>query len=166
MSEVWKDIPGWVGFYQVSDLGRVKSLARTIDSGRPGVTIDLRERILRASVAGHGYLVVVLTRRNDRTTIPVYRLVLAAFVGPCPDGMEGCHNDGDKTNNTPANLRWDTRSENIRDTVRHGNHQMASKTHCAKGHPFAGDNLYESGGRRYCRTCRSVRHLARKQASS
>lgn len=50
----------------------------------------------------------------------VHRLVLETFIGPCPDGMEGCHNDGVRTNNHVDNLRWDSRSENAKDKVRHG----------------------------------------------
>lgn len=50
----------------------------------------------------------------------VHRLVLEAFVGPCPPGMECCHNDGDPSNNALANLRWDTSASNNADKIRHG----------------------------------------------
>lgn len=50
----------------------------------------------------------------------VHRLVLLAFVGECPIGMECCHNDGDSTNNDLRNLRWDTHKSNINDKVSHG----------------------------------------------
>lgn len=50
----------------------------------------------------------------------VHRLVLLAFVGPCPDGLQACHNDGDRENNRPDNLRWDTPSSNYADRDRHG----------------------------------------------
>ena len=50
----------------------------------------------------------------------VHVLVLTVFIGPCPEGMEGCHEDGDFTNNRVDNLRWDTHQENQRDMVRHG----------------------------------------------
>lgn len=50
----------------------------------------------------------------------VHRLVLEAFVGPCPFGMEGCHNDGDPTNNNLVNLRWDTHKNNEKDKIKHG----------------------------------------------
>jgi hypothetical protein len=50
----------------------------------------------------------------------VHRIVLATFVGPCPDGYEACHNDGDPTNNNLSNLRWDTHRSNVDDTKRHG----------------------------------------------
>lgn len=56
--------------------------------------------------------------RRHRTHV----LVLTMFVGPCPDGREGLHWDGDKTNNDVSNLRWGTRSENMKDAVRQGSH--------------------------------------------
>lgn len=57
------------------------------------------------------------------TTYPsVHRLILEAFDGPCPDGMQCCHNDGDATNNHPDNLRWDTPKANAADAIRHGTH--------------------------------------------
>ena len=62
----------------------------------------------------------------------VHRLVLSLFVGPCPEGMECCHNDGDRTNNRVENLRWDTHRNNIADKRRHGTHQAGSKHGMAK----------------------------------
>src|SRR5262245_28162285 len=50
----------------------------------------------------------------------VHRLVLEAFVGPCPPGQTACHNDGDTANNALGNLRWDTRTENMADKKKHG----------------------------------------------
>lgn len=68
-----------------------------------------------------GYLRVGPSVNGKRLRFSVHRLVLEAFVGPCPDGMEGCHNDGDKSNNRPSNLRWDTQSANSFDNIyRHG----------------------------------------------
>lgn len=66
------------------------------------------------------YMVSVWTPTGQRKVMQVHRLVLAAFVGPCPDGMEACHNDGDPSNNRPENLRWDTRVSNMADTLTHG----------------------------------------------
>ncbi len=64
----------------------------------------------------------------------VHRLVLEAFVGPCPPGMQCCHYDGDKSNNAATNLRWDTRRANMLDLTRHGrpNHARGSKAGNAK----------------------------------
>jgi hypothetical protein len=50
----------------------------------------------------------------------IHRLVLEAFVGPAPDGMEGCHNDGNPENNNLLNLRWDTHASNMADQLAHG----------------------------------------------
>jgi hypothetical protein len=63
----------------------------------------------------------VALRRDGRTaTARVSHLVLTAFVGPRPEGMEACHNDGNAENNRVENLRWDTHESNIQDAVRHG----------------------------------------------
>jgi hypothetical protein len=84
----------------------------------------------------------------------VHRMVLPAFVGRCPPGMESCHRDDDKANNNVWNLRWASRGANIRDCVRNGSHNMARRTHCARGHAYSPENtrIRKSGGRR-CVTC-------------
>lgn len=168
MTEMWRSVPGWEGYYEVSSLGRVKSLTRTVQN-RPGVFMTRRGRVLTPHRTRDGYLVVWLTRENARTEYRIHRLVLSAFVGAEPEGTEGCHNDGDKTNNAVANLRWDTRSANTYDKVRHGAHPMSSKTHCPQGHPYDAENTYRPPGRRerHCRTCRTEakrRHAARLAA--
>lgn len=62
----------------------------------------------------------------------VHRLVLEAFVGPCPDGMEACHNDGNPRNNRLDNLRWDTPSSNMQDKKKHGTNNHGEKNLSAK----------------------------------
>lgn len=109
--EEWKAIAGWVGYYEVSNLGRVRSLARIAKDGR-----KVRGRILKPG--GIKYLIVGLSN-GQVTDAPVHRLVLEAFKGPCPPGLEGCHGDGDSKNNRLSNLRWDTRAANAADTTKH-----------------------------------------------
>lgn len=152
MNENWKPVPGYEGVYEVSDLGRVRSLDRLDAAGRP------RRGQPRSSTAdGGGYLQVSLWRDGSERRVSVHRLVLVAFVGPAPKGMEACHNDGDSTNNTLANLRWDTRSANSLDRVRHGTHPEARKTHCPAGHPYDEANTYlDPRARRQCRPCRQA----------
>lgn len=70
-----------------------------------------------------GYLTVVLFVNGTRKTQLVHQLVLKTFVGPRPKGYDSCHGDGDKSNNHLSNLRWDTRSENMKDLYRHGRKQ-------------------------------------------
>lgn len=106
VTENWLPVVGYEGAYEVSDLGRVRSLNR-------------RKVVMRPSVSG-GRPKVNLWLGNERSTHTVYRLVLNAFVGPCPDGMEACHYDGNALNSRLGNLRWDTRAGNIIDKRRHG----------------------------------------------
>ncbi len=84
----------------------------------------------RTSKAGHIQVTLYVN------TIPVrycaHRLILEAFVGPCPPGMECCHRDGNPANNRPENLRWGTRAENAADSIRHGTKPMGSRHHRAK----------------------------------
>jgi len=67
----------------------------------------------------NGYSRVHLGLGNKKS---IHRLVLETFVGPCPENMECCHNNGDKSDNRVENLRWDTKSNNSKDDIRHGIH--------------------------------------------
>jgi hypothetical protein len=100
-----------------------------------------------------GYLYVNLKRVGSQSQRAVHRLVLEAFVGPCPPGMEGCHNDGDQLNNRLDNLRWDTPSNNKLDSVRHGTHAEARQVMCQRGHQLAGPNLLPTAVKRGWRGC-------------
>jgi hypothetical protein len=76
--------------------------------------------------------VITLVSIAGRKLLYVHRLVLEAFVGPCPDGMEGCHGDGDTANNRLGNLRWDTPKSNRADASRHGTVPLGSRHGNAK----------------------------------
>lgn len=112
--EEWRPVVGYEGYYSVSSLGRVRR-----EFACHGARVG---RILTARAANEtGYFVVALMVKRRQRTIAVHRLVLEAFVSPCPPGMEACHfPDPDKGNNALSNLRWDTRSANYADRVRHG----------------------------------------------
>jgi len=117
-TETWKPIVGCEGFYEVSDMGRVRSLDRMV-RGRPGVTRRHVGRI-RKPVFISGYPAYSLSVGGLSKTRFAHRLVLEAFVGPCPDGMEACHHNDVKADPRLANLRWDTRKSNAADMVRNG----------------------------------------------
>ncbi len=116
--EDWRAVPGFEDLYEVSDLGRVKSLAR-LKRGRGNRMNPLRERILKATPC-YGYLQVGLSEDGQVTYKKVHALVLTAFVGPRPEGMESRHLNGDRRDNHLANLCWGTKLENATDKHRHG----------------------------------------------
>lgn len=128
-AEEWRPVVGWPE-YEVSDSGSVRSVSRTI-VGKDGRVIPKPGRPLSTSVRDGGYLVVHFrVRASGRKSMPfVHRLVLDAFVGQCPDGMECRHKDGNAANNRLDNLVWGTPLENARDRDEHGTHARG------EGHP-------------------------------
>lgn len=107
--ERWKDVVGFDG-YEVSDLGRVRSWFK---SGGRGSRADKPRLLKLRPLKNYPYLRVGLTRDNRIHDKRVHRLVLEAFVGPCPEGMECSHADDNKYNNRLVNLSWDTRENNL-----------------------------------------------------
>lgn len=115
MTERWAPISGWEGLYSASDRGRIRSETRHVVSRWGGLKI-VRSRILASGRSGSGYLHVTLAREGAAYRVSVHRLVLEAFVGPCPPGMECRHHpDNCRTNNRLENLSWGTHSQNMRD---------------------------------------------------
>lgn len=153
MTERWMAIPGY-DYYEVSDHGRVRSLDR-VGVSRWGTPRQMKGRVLKQIPQGR-YLVVALYQAGQQPgNHLVHRLVLSAFVGPCPSGHEALHYDDDGNNNRLENLRWGTRSENAHDCLRNGNHWRGNATHCPNGHERTDENTYvaPSTGYRYCRIC-------------
>lgn len=109
MTELWKDIPGYEGIYQVSDKGRIKSLTRKVwNYTKPG-------RILKPQHKPNGYLQVNLRKDGggDKHAY-VHRIVAQVFL-PNPDGLpEVNHKDFDKSNNSVENLEWVSDKDNKR----------------------------------------------------
>lgn len=124
-------VVGWENEYEVSDRGRVRSIARVVQRVRRG-SQTIHERILNYGIANNGYPRVNLSRQSKVTGYLVHRLVLEAFVGPCPANMEALHHDGDKTNCTLSNLRWGTSAENKADMRRHYGYWPAGRARPAR----------------------------------
>lgn len=129
----WRTIAGWEGFYEVSDDGRVKSLARTVEMIRRArvVRVGLRERIMRTPLC-EGYPKVTLSRPGKQERKFVHQLVCTAFHGPAPDGHEVAHNNGDRLDPRATNLRWATRHENVLDMAAHGTQRRGEQMPMAK----------------------------------
>ena len=111
MEEVWKPIEGYEGLYEVSNLGRVRSL-----EFRNNHVLVRRNKILSATDNGHGYKIVGLRTSSDdrRRNYYVHRLVAAAFVKNPNNLPVVDHIDHDRSNNVASNLQWVTQAENVR----------------------------------------------------
>lgn len=118
MSEVWKDIPGYEGFYQMSDLGNIRSLDRLV-SGKNGTARKLKGHIMRPSKAVKGLYSRIQLRKNNKVKqMLVHRLVMLTFVGPCPIGEEVLHGPAGISVNSLQNLKYGTHSKNTMDRYR------------------------------------------------
>lgn len=113
-TEIWRDVVGYEGLYQISSNGRIKRLHQD-QRHRCGLF-----RILKQKINKNGYHSIGLYKNKNRKDFLVHRLVLRAFIGQCPKKMESCHNDGNAGNNFIGNLRYDTRSNNALDRTKHG----------------------------------------------
>jgi len=156
LGQTWLPVVGYEGLYEASDQG----LIRRIGKAR-GAT---RGRILKAPLDSRGYPQVNLCKNGKRLHTVVHIIIATAFYGPCPEGLECRHLDGNRANNKASNLKWGTPSENNYDRVQHGTfkNMNTDKTHCAHGHEFTPENTklrtYREGGGRECRTCKTRRH--------
>jgi HNH endonuclease len=130
--ENWKSVVGVVG-YAVSDLGRIKS---TIP--RKGGRAMVNDGLLTGWIqeVRSGYKRQLVAFRQDKKTIikRVHHVVLDAFIGLRPFGMEALHKNGDSLDNRLTNLRWGTHSDNMQDSVRHGTKSKPPIHHGEKHH--------------------------------
>lgn len=111
--EIWKDITGYEGHYQVSNFGRIKSVARKIKYGETHAPANKPEMILKPKQKNSGYLFVSLCKNNNIKYSHIHRLVASAFI-PNPENKPLVnHIDGNKQNNSIGNLEWVTPIENI-----------------------------------------------------
>lgn len=127
MDEEWRDIKGYEGLYQVSNLGRVKRISKlkSIDKGY----VSKRDRMLKPGVRKDGYLFVGLSINNELKTYNIHRLVAMAFIENELKLEEVNHIDENKTNNEVNNLEWCTHEYN----VNYGNRNYRAKKSLTNG---------------------------------
>jgi len=165
--ETWKDIPGYEGHYQASDLGRIKSLSR-VTVKKNGVSMSVKEKILSGKAHRHGYSSYVLRKDGKSHPFHGHVLVMRAFKGMPDPGLIICHNDSDGSNNRLENLRYDTAKSNYADTVAVGNALRGEKNPNAvltteivldiRNRRASGEGV-QSLANRYAITTSQIRHI-------
>lgn len=121
MAEIWKPVVGFEGYYEVSNLGRVRT-----DPGAKGISWHYHAgKILRQHDSDRYFRVALCGPRKIFRT--VHTLVLYAFIGPRPRGKVCRHIDGNAYNNVASNLKWGTQQQNIDDKQKHGTQTRGSK---------------------------------------
>lgn len=118
--EIWKDINGFEGAYQVSNYGNVRSLDREVKQGKHGNTRIIKGIQMKPTDNGNGYLIVALRKKSKRKNFYIHRLVAEHFVENVGCGEYVNHKDYNTLNNHADNLEWCTQSANIR----HSAHRM------------------------------------------
>ena len=119
--EKWKPVVGFEGRYEVSDMGRVRSLIKKDSRGQkrsPGILAKTKEKRGEGRVTRE--FVTLMAKKAVRKQCSVHKLVVEAFLGKAPEGKEICHNNGNPIDNRLSNLRYDTHKNNEKDKLTHG----------------------------------------------
>lgn len=156
--ERWLPAVGYDG-YEVSDLGRVRSLDRVLPCA--GRMRRHHGKVLTPSVMPKGGHLQVGVGSNNRRY--VHHLVMEAFVGPRPIGLEVRHRNGVPSDNRLSNLVYGTHIENAQDMLLHGTNRNARKTRCINDHELSGDNLAPRKDGRRCRQCKTDTDRRRRE---
>jgi hypothetical protein len=137
MNEQWKPVVGFEGIYEVSSLGRVRSIDRYVATGYEGKGSRLVPgRLLKTQQDKGGYRTLDLRsagQGNIRYPCKVYRLVAEAFIGQSPSPLHVVnHINGIKTDDRPENLEWITQAENMSHAGKHGLMRHGERCHLSK----------------------------------
>lgn len=128
--EIWKDIQGYEGLYQVSNLGKIKSLDRIIKANKDGGKRLAKGELKTLQKGWHGYLWVALCKNGKSKTYSVHRLVALAFIENKENMPQVNHIDGNKENNSVGNLEWCDDAKNIRHALYNGLVKNAKSVRC------------------------------------
>ena len=135
MHEIWKPVPGYGGHYEASNLGNIRVKDRVVvrkHSTGGMANFFYKGRLLKPCRSDkYNHQVVHIGYDGKKENVLVHKMVMLAFVGPCPEKMECCHGNGDAADNRIENLRWDTHQENNQDRKKHGRYASG------EAHPMA-----------------------------
>jgi len=124
--ELWASIPGYEDIYEASLLGQVRRVVDAVQAR------SYAGRILKPINQHTGYQTVSLYRDKIPTILLIHRIICETFIGPCPEGLQVNHKDGDKTNNKLENLEYVTRKQNCAHASEAGLYQTGEDHHAAK----------------------------------
>lgn len=128
--EIWKDIQGYEGLYQVSNLGRIKSIPHLIKANKDGGKRITEGKILSQNKGWHNYMWVALCKEGKTKTFSVHRLVAIAFIKNLNNYPAVNHKDGNKSNNNESNLEWVSNSENQLHASKNGLFKRTKRVKC------------------------------------
>jgi hypothetical protein len=118
--EEWREVPGYEGFYEASNFGRIRSVSRNVRQWRGGVK-PVQGRILKQVPGAFGYLAVSLSRQGKVRRFSVHRIIAMTFHGTSPSQKHyALHRNDKRTDNRAENLYWGTQKENRRDARKNG----------------------------------------------
>lgn len=152
MLEEWRDVVGYKGYYQISNFGNVKSFYYDSNLGK-------RLKFLQNN---RGYSCVNLYLNGISKKLVIHKLVLEAFVGPCPRGMECRHLNGNPQDNQLINLKWGTKSENVLDSMKHGTRYQPDSRGIKNGRSKLTENEVKEIGQLYSTQKWTQKQLAQK----
>lgn len=158
-AEIWKPIPGWDGYYEASNIGRIRGVDRVVAKS-DGTWQHLRRKVLKLRPNAQGRPMVNLCRDGICRNHTIHALVAAAFIGPRPPGAIIRHLNDDPWDNRVENLAYGTQHENTWDCIRNGGNSALNRTHCPRGHELVEWNLTRTSalkGYRDCLACNRAR---------
>lgn len=145
-NEIWKDVVGYEGLYQVSNLGNVRSLNRIVKDLTRERYQNIKGKLMKKFLSKHGYLYVDLRNHNKKQHY-IHRLVAEAFIPNPENKLQVNHIDGNKQNNCVSNLEWCTESENRTHAFKTGLQKSPMKGLIGKNNPLSRKvNQYDLNG--------------------
>lgn len=127
MQEIWKNIKEYEGYYQISNLGRVKSLSRNVNG--PHGTRRIKEKIRSNNKLSHGYEIIILSKFGEKKVFSIHRLVAEHFIPNPEDKPAVDHINGIKHDNRAENLEWLTHHENMEHAIKNGMFDFKGEKH-------------------------------------